>query len=91
MTPIEERRRADIHLDLTRSEVKHLASLQRNWIRKKERSVAKSTFVPEPGRTHAGERAVEAGLELLGRLEEAMGETVQVWEDEVWEDEAQGS
>ena len=74
-----------ITITLTRNEARHIAGLIRNRIRKAERQ-RDPNFVPAPGRTHAADRSIASGLELLAKFEDALDLDIQVWEDEVYED-----
>jgi hypothetical protein len=74
-----------ITVHLTRNEAKHIAALIRQRIRKAERQ-RDPDFVPAPGHSHAADRAVASGLELLAKFEDALDQDIQVWEDEVYED-----
>ena len=71
---------------LSRAEAKHVARLIRGRVRKAERQYDHD-FVPEPGRRHAAQNAIDMGLALLAKFEEALDLEVQVWEDEVWVDD----
>jgi hypothetical protein len=77
----------EVTVVLTKAEAKHVAGLIRANVRKRERQYDPD-FVPKPGHHHSGKLAIERGLELLGKFEDALDLTVQVWEDEVWEEEA---
>jgi hypothetical protein len=71
-----------ITITLTRNEAQHIAGLIRQRIRKHERQ-RDPDFVPEPGRSHAADRSIAAGLELLEKFEDALDTDIQVWEDEI--------
>ena len=75
-----------ITLTLARADAERITRLIRWRIRKDERALARSTFVPEPGRCNTVEVSMERHLDILGQFEEALGHTVQIWEDEVWVD-----
>jgi len=76
----------DITFTLARTDAERITRLIRWRIRKDERALAKSTFVPEPGRCNSVEVSMQRHLDLLGQFEDALGIEVQVWEDEVFED-----
>lgn len=58
-------------VELSESEVKSLISMTSNWKKRAIRQRLKSTFVPEPGKRHAGDAAIEKYDRLLNKLREA--------------------
>ena len=79
-------RKATVTITLTKAEAKHIAHLIRNRIRKAERQ-RDPDFVPAPGHHHTADRAIESGLKLLEKFEDALDTDIQVWEDEVYDDD----
>lgn len=63
---------------LSVNQIFSLARMVRNARRKKERQIDKSTFVPEPGKRHAGDYTHDKLCDLEDLLCEALGIT---WEE----------
>lgn len=66
-----------VTVTLSRNEALSVALMIRNRARREERRADKHP---------ASARRLEERLALLGKFEDALGTTVQVWEDETWED-----
>lgn len=73
-------------LDLSYTEALALHALARWKRRKAERALAKSTFVPEPGRAHAGEVQVAKSRRLEERLMDFV-ETFPEYDPEEWDED----
>jgi len=76
-------------LDVSYPEALALHALVRSKRRKAERALAKSTFVPEPGRAHAGEAAVTKTRALEERLM-AFIETFPEYDPGEWDEDDEG-
>ncbi len=63
----------DIHLHLTKRWAEMLYSLCRKELRKREKILATSTFVPEPGKFDANKMRVEVMTEMMLQLREQLG------------------
>lgn len=63
----------EIDITLTRSDLIALARMVRQKNRKAARQAMKSTWQPEPGRSDRRIHTINRGLDLLTRLEEAIG------------------
>jgi hypothetical protein len=67
--------------DMSVGQVLALARLVRHALKKQKRSNEQSTFVPEPGKRHAGEYVVQQYEKLYDLLLDAAGATAQDLED----------
>lgn len=63
---------APITITVEARQLKRLAGLARQARRKAQQQLAKSTFVPEPGKRHAGEIAVSELTRLEHQLRDAL-------------------